>query len=176
MGIVGLALALAPLSAASASGHKTKHHKKTHHPTTTTAPKKKGSNPNSALCKDLKAEQAQSAKLGSSIASALESGNYASAKQEMVTSINAGLKQAAPALTVLKSAPGSVQTAMKGLIKFDNQFKSAIESSTSLTTLESSFAQLGQNPSLRTYSTTVTNYITAQCGSITTGTAAPQLP
>jgi hypothetical protein len=172
MGIVGLALALAPLSAASASGHKAKHHKKTH-TTTTTAPKKKGSNPNSALCKDLKAEQAQSAKLGSSIASALESGNYASAKQEMVNSINAGLKEAAPALSVLKSAPGSVQTAMKGLIKFDNQFKSAIEGSTSLTTLESSFAQLGQNPSLRTYSTTVTNYITAQCGSITAGTSAP---
>ena len=171
VGVLGLALALAPLGAASA---KTKHHKKGH--TTTTVAKKKGSNPNSTLCKDLKSEQSQSAKLGSTIASALESGNYASAKQEMVTSINAGLKEASPALAALRSAPGSVKTAMKGLITFDNQFKSAIESSTSLSTLASAFAALGQNPHLRTYSSTVSNYITAQCGSITTGTAAPQLP
>jgi hypothetical protein len=172
MVILGLALALAPLSAASA---KAKHHKKGHG-TTTTVAKKKGSNPNSTLCKDLKSEQSQSAKLGSTIASALESGKYATAKQEMVNSINAGLKQASPALAALRSAPGSVKTAMKGLIKFDDQFRSAIESSTSLSTLASSFAALGQNPSLRTYSSTVSNYITAQCGSITTGTAAPQLP
>jgi hypothetical protein len=178
IGIVGLALALAPLSAPSASSHKSKHHKSHHtsHHTTTTTATKKGSNPGSALCKDLRAEQAQSAKLGSTIASALESGNYATAKQEMVSSINAGLKEAEPALAALKSAPGAVQSAMKGLIQFDGKFKDDIESSTSLTTLESSFATLGQSATLRTESTTVTNYITAQCGAITPTTTATTLP
>jgi hypothetical protein len=174
MSLIATALALAPLSAASASSHKSKHHNKSLS-TTTTVPKK-GSNPGSTLCKDLRSEQSQSAKLGSTIATALESGNYATAKQEMVSSINAGLKVAAPALGALSSAPRNVQSAMRGLIKFDDQFKSAIESSASLTTLESALSALGQNPTLRTDSTTVTSYITAQCGSITPTTTATSLP
>jgi len=174
MGVIALALAMAPLSAASASSHKSKHHKKSHSTTTTTP--KQGSNPGSTLCKDLRSEQSQSAKLGSTIASALEAGNYANAKAEMVSSINAGLKVAAPALSALSSAPSSVQSAMRGLIKFDDQFKSAIESSSTLSALESSLSTLGQNPTLRTDSTTVTNYITAQCGSITPTTTATSLP
>src|SRR5580658_972688 len=155
IGIIGLALALAPLTAAGAKS-KPKHHS-TKHTTTTVKSSKgtKGSNPNSALCKDLKAEQSQSEKLGSTIEAAIESGNYNTAKTEMVNSINAGLKDASPALKLLDSAPSAVQSAMKGLISFDGQFKTAIENSTSLTGLESSFASLGENPKLKTESTTV---------------------
>ena len=100
------ALATAPLGVAGAKTH----HKPTHH---TSAPKK-GANPGSTLCKDLRAEETTAGKIGSSIATALESGNFVSAKQEMVAAINEGLRAAAPALSVLSSAPGNVQERDQG--------------------------------------------------------------
>jgi hypothetical protein len=182
--VVGLALAIAPLTAAGASSKGSKHN--THHSskkkntkkkkktTTTTSANSKGSNPGSTLCKDLKAEENQSNSLGGTIASALESGNFATAKQEMINAINQGLKEASPALSVLQGAPSSVQNAMKTLISFDGQFKSIIENSTSLTNMESSFETLATNPNIAAAGTTVSAYVTAQCGSlVTTTTAAP---
>ncbi len=158
---IGLAVTLAPLSAASAKT-KAKH-------------STKGANPNSALCKDLRREQSSSNSIGTSIASAIESGNFSTAKKDMLNSINAGVKAASPALSVLRSAPGKVQSAMKGLIQFDGTLKKDIQNATSLTGLESSFTSLGNNAKLRSEATTVTNYITAQCGSLlaTTTTVAP---
>ncbi|HEY1832473.1 MAG TPA: hypothetical protein VGG38_19705 [Acidimicrobiales bacterium] len=182
--VIGLALAIAPLTLAGASSKGKSHKHNTHHTTkkkntkkkttTTTSASSKGSNPGSALCKDLKAEESQSESLGGTIGAALESGNFATAKQEMLTAINQGLKEASPALSVLQSAPSNVQAAMKALIGFDGQLKSAIENSTSLATMESSFETLGTNPKIQADGTTVSSYVTAQCGSIvTTTTAAP---
>ena len=161
-GAVGLVLSLAPLSAAAAS---------TDHVSSS-----KGANPNSALCKNLRAQEAGSAKIGNSIAAAIESGNLATAKKQMLTSINKGLKSAAPALAALRSASGKVQNAMKGLIKFDNTLKKDIQKATSVANLETSFEALGNNAKLRSEAATVSNYITSQCGSLlptTTTTVAP---
>jgi hypothetical protein len=181
--VVGLALAIAPLTAAGASskGHKhnTNHSSKKKNTkkkktTTTTSANSKGSNPGSTLCKDLKAEENQSNSLSGTIASALESGNFATAKQEMINSINQGLKEASPALSALQGAPSSVQNAMKTLISFDGQFKSIVENSTSLTNMESSLETVATNSKIAAAGTTVSAYVTAQCGSlVTTTTAAP---
>jgi hypothetical protein len=163
--LIGLALACAPLAAASASSHKSKHHhhKATHH---TTA--KKGTNPGSSLCLSLKSEQANSSKLGLAVSQAFESGNFAEAKSGMLSALNLGLKEVAPALQALKSAPSNVQSAMKALFKFEDTLKADIESATSLTGLETSFTTLGESPQLKANSLTVTNYVTAQCGSLVT--------
>jgi hypothetical protein len=162
--IIGVALACAPMTMASASGHKAKHPPK-HHATV-----KKGQNPGSALCTSLKSEQSSSTKLGEAVEAAFESGDFATAKKDMINALNLGLKEVAPALQALRSAPSNVQTAMRALFKFEGNLKSAIENSTSMTALESSFESLGKNPQLQANSTTVTNYITAQCGSLVTTT------
>jgi hypothetical protein len=161
LGSLVVVMSLAPLSAASASAKQTSS---------------KGANPNSALCRNLKAQQSSSAKIGNSIASALESGNLATAKRNMLKSINAGLRSAAPALAVLRRAPGRVQNAMRGLISFDDTLKKDIQKASSVTKLESAFVSLGNNAKLRSEATTVSNYITSQCGSLlatTTTTVAP---
>jgi hypothetical protein len=160
--VIGLALA-APMATASASPNKAKSPK--HH---TTA--KKGQNPGSALCTSLKSEQSSSTKLGEAVSAAFESGSFARAKKDMVNALNLGLKEVSPALQALHSAPASVQSAMKALFKFEGNLKSAIENASSMTALESSFETLGKNPQLQANSLVVTNYITAQCGSLVTTT------
>jgi len=163
--IIGLALAVAPMAAASASSHKAKHHKttKSSHKST-----KKGSNPGSSLCTSLKTEQSSTSKLGQAVSQAFESGNFTAAKQGMLNALALGLKEEAPAVAALRSAPANVQSAMKGLFKFEGSLKTAIENSTSLTTMESAFTTLGASPQLKANSATVTAYITAQCGSLVT--------
>jgi hypothetical protein len=169
--LLGLALTLAPLSAASASSKPNSHHTTTTHHSTKTKKKgsstpKKGSNPGSALCKDLKSVESSNSKLGSTISGAIEAGNYAAAKQAMLSTLNVAAKQAGPALSKLSSAPTNVRNAMKTLISFYNTFKTAIENSTSLSVLENSLVQLSKNPQLAADGTTVSNYVTSQCGSL----------
>jgi hypothetical protein len=165
IGIFGMAVALAPMSVASASSHKPKHHKPKHHTTTTTKPAK-GSNTGSALCKDLRAEQSSSSALGGAIATAIESGNFATTQKDLLAAFNTDLKEANPALSQLKSAPANVQSAMKGLVSFISTFKTDVEKATSVADLESSFTALGTNPQLKAQSATVAAYVTAQCGSV----------
>jgi hypothetical protein len=171
IGVVGLALAFAPLSAASASSHKSKHHKSSHH---STSKKSSKSTPSAATtCKDLKVEQTGSSSIGSAIASAVESGNYATAKAAMLNAFNLDLKNADTALSVLHSAPANVQAALKGLFAAVGTIKTDIENSTSFAGLESSFASLGENPQLKTDGTIVANYFGAKCGTVTPTTTAP---
>jgi hypothetical protein len=156
-------VALAPLGAASAA---TRHQAAWH------ASGKKG---RTSLCRDLKAEQSGASNVGSSITTAISSGNLAKAKQQIINTINHGLKQSAPALHDLNGAPRNVQTAIRGLIKLDQDLIASIRKTTSLGSLELPFATLAKNAKLTTYVTTVTSYISAQCGSVltTTTTATP---
>ena len=172
IGVVGLALAFAPLSAASASSHKSKHHKSSHHSSSKKSSKKSTTSA-ATTCKDLKVEQTGSSSIGSAIASAVESGNYATAKAAMLNAFNLDLKDADTALSVLHSAPANVQAAMKGLFAAVGTIKTDIENSTSFAGLESSFASLGENPQLKTDGTIVANYFGAKCGTVTPTTAAP---
>jgi hypothetical protein len=152
---LGLAIALAPLSVASAT---------THHTTRAThaaAKKSQGS-----LCKNLEAEQAGSNKVGSSISAAINSGNLAAAKQQIINAINKGLKAAAPVLNQLNSAPHNVQTAIRGLVKLDQTLISSIKKTTSLSGLEAPFAVLAKNPHLKSYAATVNTYLNGKCGSL----------
>jgi hypothetical protein len=183
--LFGLSLALAPLSAASASTTTTtSHHTTTTHHSTKKNTKnkkkgssnKKGSNPGSSLCTDLKSEESSSSKLGSTIAAAIESNNYPAAKQDMLNTLNSAEKDAGPALSKLSNAPSNVRNAMKTLISFYNTFKTTIENSTSFEGLTASLAALAKNPQLAADGTTVSNYVTSQCGSILPTTTTPSIP
>jgi hypothetical protein len=153
-GALGLALAMAPMTAASAkSSHKPKHSAAT-----------KGSNPNSAMCKTVKSEQTSSSSVGLAIEKAMTSGNFASAKQAMLAAYNADLADVNKALGVIKSAPPNVQAAFKALLGVETQFKSDIQNATSLQGLATSFESLGTNPKLVTDGTTISNWYTSVCG------------
>jgi hypothetical protein len=158
-GVLGVTLALAPLTAASAKSHKTK-----------------GSAPGSALCKDVKTEQTSSSSTGSALEKAMTSGNFASAKQAMLNAYNADLNNVNKALGVIKSAPPKVQNAFKGLLSDEKQFRNDIQNASSLQGLIASFATLGKDPSLVTDGTTIANWFTSVCGGTPITTTTVSIP
>jgi hypothetical protein len=159
--VLGLTLALAPLTAASAKTHKPKHHST------------KGSNPKAAMCTDVKNEEAGSSSVGSSIEKAIAGGNFASAKQAMLNAYNADLANVNKALGVLKTAPPNVQAAFKNLLSFETTFRNDIQNASSEQALIASFATLGKDTQLVTDGTTIANWYTSVCGGtlVTTTTA-----
>jgi hypothetical protein len=167
----GLAVSVGSVATASASTHKSNHHKSSHHSTTTTTPKRvNGANPTSVLCKSLNGETSDSVKIETAFTKAFASKDFAASKKAMLAAVNLGVKEEGPALRAMQSAAANVQTAIKGLFTFDSTLKADIEKSTSITTLEASLTSLGQNTALTADSTTVTNYITTQCGTLPTTT------
>ena len=142
---LGLALALAPLTAASAKSTK-------------------GSAPQSAMCKTVKSEQTGSTAASSAIEKAMTGGNFAAAKAAMLQSYNVDFSQVQKALAVVKSAPPKVQAAFKDLLASVKQFRTAIQNSTSVTSLLASFETLAKNPKLETDGTTISHWYTGVCG------------
>jgi hypothetical protein len=168
-GVLGLTLALAPLTAASAKSHKPKHH----------SGSTKGSNPKAAMCTDVKNEQAGSSSVGSAIEKAIAGGNFAAAKQAMLNAYNADLANVNKALGVIKTAPPNVQAAFKNLLSYETTFRNAIQNASSEQALIASFATLSKDTQLVTDGTTIANWYTSVCGGtpITTTTAgASSLP
>ena len=144
-GALGILLALAPLTAASAA-------------------RTKGSAPKSAMCRTVKSEQTGSTAAASGIAKAMTSGNFAAAKSALLKSYNVDFSQVQKALAVIKTAPPKVQTAFKNLLSYVKQFRTAIQNASSLQGLIASFATLGKNPQLETDGTTIANWYTSVCG------------
>jgi hypothetical protein len=175
--MVGFALAVAPMAAASATSHKSKHHKPKHHMTTTTKPTSaKGLAPGSSLCLDVISAESSSGNVGAAIEKAMlagaQSNDYAAAQQAMLAAITASQKEEGQAEAALKGAPANVQAAMKGLFGFVGSYETAIKNSTSFTQLEQSIVTLAQSSSIEADAKTVSDYVTQQCGSVTTTTGA----
>jgi hypothetical protein len=156
-GVLALALALAPLTAASAK---------------TT----KGSAPKSAMCMTVKSEQAGSSSAGLAIEKAMTSGDFASAKAAMLKVYNLDYGQVQKALAVIKTAPPKVRAAFKDLLSYVKQFRTAIQNSSSLQGLIASFATLGKNPQLETDGTTIANWYTSVCGGTLVTTTTVSIP
>jgi hypothetical protein len=153
VGALGFALTVVPVSAASATSHG-------HHASTNV----KGSNPNSAMCKDVKTEQTGSSSLGTSIEKSITSGNFAEAKQAMLNAYNADLSNVQKALAVIKTAPPNVQAAFKNLLSFVQQIKNDIAGASSLQGLATSFGTLGKNTQLASDGTTIADWYASVCG------------
>ena len=153
-GVLGLALALAPLTAASAKLHQPKHHSSS----------VKGSNPGSSVCLDVKAEESSTSSTGSAIEKAITSGNFAAAKQSMLSAYNADLANVNKALAVIKTAPANVQAAFKNLLSYETQFRNDIQNAQSEQALIASFETLGKNTSLVSDGTTISTWYTSVCG------------
>ncbi len=168
IGVFGVALALAPMTVASAhNGHRSKHHGST---------AVQGSNPNSAMCQDVKNEQAGSSSVGSAMEKAIASGNFAQAKQDMLNAYNADLGNVQKALAVIRTAPANVQTAFKNLLTFVQQIKSDIQNASSFQGLLTSFESLGKNTQLETDGVTISNWYTSVCGGELVTTTTGSVP
>ncbi len=152
--MMGVALTLAPMSAASA------HSKHRHHSSGST----KGSAPNSTMCQKVKTEQTGSSSVGTAIEKAMESGNFAAAKQAMLSEYSTDAANVQKALAVIKTAPSNVQSAFKNLLTFVQQIKTDIQNASSLQGLITSFESLGKNTQLVTDGTTIANWYTGVCG------------
>ena len=167
-GVLGLALALAPLTAASASNHKSRHHPSSKHT--------KGSAPNSSVCKDVKSEQSSSSSTGAAIEKAATSGNFASAKQAMLNAYNADLANVSKALGVIKTAPANVQSAFKNLLSYEKQFRDDIQSASSEQALIASFATLGKDTKIEADGLTIANWYSSVCGGTPITTTTVSIP
>jgi hypothetical protein len=167
-GVLGLALALAPLTAASATNHKSKHHPSSKHT--------KGSNPGSAMCKDVKSEQSGSSSTASAIEKAATSGNFASAKQAMLNAYDADLANVNKALGVIKSAPANVQSAFKNLLSYEKQFRDDIQNASSEEALIASFSTLGKDTKIESDGLTIANWYTSVCGGTPLTTTTVSVP
>ena len=172
IGVVGLALTMVPVSAASAhSSHRPKHHKPSSH---TTA---KGSNPSASMCQDIKTEEVGNSAVGADVEKAITSGNFASAKQALLNAYDADAANVNKALAVISTAPANVQAAFKNLLGYVQQIKSDIQNATSLQGLITSFESLGQNTQIAGDGTTIANWATSVCGaSILPTTTTTSLP
>jgi hypothetical protein len=175
MAVLGLALACAPMAAASATTHKTTHHpkpKSKHHAPKTVAKSKGALSPGSSLCLQVESADSSSADVGSAVEKAMEqaitSGNFAAAKQAMIAALAPSLKEEGAAESALKSAPANVQAAMKGLFGFVTSYETAIQNASSFTGLATSMETLVQSSPVEADALTVANYVTAQCGPTTT--------
>ncbi len=151
VGMVGVALTLAPMSAASA--HK-KHH----------SSHVNGSNPTAAMCRTVQSEQTGSSSVGSSLGKAMASGNFAAAKQALLNAFNTDQANVQKALAVIHTAPANVQTAFKNLLSYVQKVKSDIQNASSEQDLISSFETLGKNTQLQTDGLTIANWYTSVCG------------
>ena len=166
IGLVGVALTLAPVSAASAHG-KAKHH---------SGASTKGSAPGSAMCQKVKTEQTGSSSVGDAIEKAMTSGNFAAAKQAMLNAYNSDAGDVQKALSAIKSAPSNVQSAFKNLLSYVQQIKTDIQNASSLQGLITSFESLGKNQQLITDGTTIGNWYTSVCGGTLIPATTTSLP
>ncbi len=165
IGVIGVALTLVPMSAASAhSSHKPKHHHSSGKSNGTKS-NSKGSNPSASMCQDIKNEESGNSAVGANVEKAISSGNFATAKQALLNSYNTDLKSVSTALAAIKSAPANVQSAFKNLLSYVQQIKTDIENTSSLQGLITSFESLGQNTQLAADGTTISNWATSVCGS-----------
>lgn len=173
---LGLALACAPMSLASAHGKK--HHSKAKHHSAKVV--KAGLNPGSKLCVEAYAGDNSSAAgsaLEKAMISAETSGNWDAAKQALDAAMNTSLKEESQAEAALSSAPANVQAAMKGLFTYVKSFETAINNSSSFQQFAASMETLVQNSAIKTDSTTLASYLTQQCGPApTTTTTSVSIP
>ena len=165
VGVVGVALTLVPMSAASAhSKPKPKHHA-SHHSNSKGSSNSEGSNPSSSMCQDIKNEESGNSQVGQDVEKAIASGNFATAKQALLNSYSADVANVDKALSVISSAPSNVQAAFKNLLTYVQQIKTDIENASSLQGLISSFETLGQNTQIAADGTTISTWATSVCGS-----------
>jgi hypothetical protein len=170
--VLGIGLACAPMTLASAKTQPKKHHKAPKHHTSKKATFTSGS----AECKNFLNTEKGSSGLGTALEKAMASAGsgFAGVQQAFITYFNTVEKYEAPFEAELRSAPANVQAAGKGIFAFFNTLKSDVANATSLEQLGTSMESLGTNSAVQSDAQTLANYFGSICGTVTTTT--PSLP
>ena len=135
----------------------------------TAAPSRSGSSPGSSFCVSLADSQAKSAQLATAMAQAVESGSFATAKQELSSVLDTIAQDLSKVEAQMTSAPSDVQSAITTVNTFFTQAQSAIAGATGMTELGQAIAAL-DTPQLKAASATLTQYAQSQCGATTSAT------
>jgi hypothetical protein len=101
----------------------------------------------SSLCKSYKSQQSLLSKTeGGALAKAYASGNWASIQKALLSSFGAEGSAVKNLESALKGAPSNVKAAAGTLLKFENQIKSVVQSSTTLAQFGSQITALSESP------------------------------
>jgi hypothetical protein len=168
--VLGVGLACAPMTLASAKSQPKKHHKAPKHH----ASKNPTFTSGSATCKNYLNTEKGSSGLASALEKAMANAGsgFAGVKQAYLDYFNTVEKYEAPFEAELRSAPANVQAAGKGIFAFFNTVKTDVANSTSLEQLGTSMASLGTNSAIQSDALTLANYFGTICGSVTTTTSS----
>lgn len=145
--IVCVVLVGTPLAASAASG--------------------KGSNPNSAFCKLEKATLATNSptsKKEQALAKALESGNWKTAKKDLLSLDGQTSKLEQQLISALSSAPARVKSAAQESIKLVPAELNAIKNSTSVAQFDTAEQKVANGAAFQKAESVIEAYDTAQCG------------
>jgi len=120
----------------------------------------------SALCKAYKSEEQAAVKTesGSAIEKAIESGNYATVKKDLLASFGGEQKEEQVMLGFLNGAPSKVKAAAQESIKFDNSLKSIISNSNSMAQFEAGITTAEKNKKLQAAEVTLSDFTNKECG------------
>jgi len=154
--VLGFALAATPVAINQAAA--AKHHPK--HKATSHA----SSGVSVAGCSAVSHEQSQETSLESGLASAFESGNFATIKTAILNEFTLLTGDISKAESYLSGAPANVRAAFATVAKAYTNLKTQIQASTTLPQLEAAFTSLGQNSQLEAAGMVLANYFDARCG------------
>lgn len=129
---------------------------------------KGGSSPHSAFCTNLAVENAAEAKLSKGLDAATKSNNLAIVQKAFGSFLTSTQKELAKVTGSATSAPANVKTAFATVTSFYAQLKSTVAHATSIKQIQSAIAGLTQTPAIAGAGSTISAYVTEQCGSSTT--------
>jgi len=127
-----------------------------------------GADPTSAFCKDLSAASSTESKLSSDLTTAMNTKNLAKVKTAFGPFITESQSEIQKASAAAPTAPSAVKAAFKTVTDFYTQIKAKVASATNLTTLQTDITNLSNTKAITDAGTTISGYVTAQCGTAST--------
>ena len=136
--------------------------------TATTAARTGGFNSNSTFCKDLAQESAAETTLSTGLSDAMKTNDLATIKTAFNTFLDATQVELQKVTGAASSAPANVKAAFKTITDFYAQLKTTVAGASSVAQIQSALTSLTSNAAATSADTTISAYVTGQCGTTTT--------
>jgi hypothetical protein len=137
-------------------------------PATTAPALKGGANPNGPFCKNLAVDNAAAVTLSKALDAATKSKDLAVVKPAFESFLSATRTELAKVTGSATSAPANVQAAFATVTRFYANLEVIVAHATSVAQIQSSIASLTRTPAITGARTTISAYVTQQCGTATT--------
>ncbi|MHB1711337.1 MAG: hypothetical protein ACYCV7_08040 [Acidimicrobiales bacterium] len=130
--------------------------------------RKGGSNPNSSFCKNLARENAAATKLSKGLNTATKSNKLATVQKAFESFLTATQGELAKVTGSATSAPTKVKIAFATVTSFYAQLKLTVAHATSIKQIQTAISGMARGPAITSAGSTISAYVTQQCGSPTT--------